>query len=196
MFPRSSFPNNNNNGYPSLKDLVYSQGRLTDNLNKKLLANDKILENINAKLHDFSSAMKNQLSFNKMLETQLAQIASIIPSFECGKIPSQPKNMETANLVDIKYFNFVDQDLPLKKSDPGSTIIECTIGPHTFLNAVCDLGSCVNIMSKEKYNTLFYSPMAPAAAYLQLADQSTCYIEGIATDLLVQIRGSYIPADL
>jgi hypothetical protein len=25
LFPRSSFPNNNNNGYPSLKDLVYSQ---------------------------------------------------------------------------------------------------------------------------------------------------------------------------
>ena len=52
--------NNNNNGYPSLKDLVYSQGTLTENLNKKLLANDKILENINAKLDDFSSAMKNQ----------------------------------------------------------------------------------------------------------------------------------------
>jgi hypothetical protein len=50
-------------------------------------------------------------------------------------------------------------------------------------------------MSKEMYETLFYSPMAPTAAYLQLADQSTCYIEGIATDLLVQIRGSYIPAD-
>ena len=38
--------------------------------------------------------------------------------------------------------------------------------------------------------------MAPAAAYLQLADQSTCYIEGIATDVLVQSRGSYVPADL
>ena len=34
--------------------------------------------------------------------------------------------------------------------------------------------------------------MAPTAIYLQLADQSTCYIEGIAIDLLVQIRGSYI----
>ena len=71
LFPRSNFPNDNDNGYPSLKDLVYSQGRLTDNLNKKLLANDKILENINAKLDDFSSAMKNQLSFNKMLELKL-----------------------------------------------------------------------------------------------------------------------------
>ena len=55
-----------------------------DNLNKKLLANDKILENINAKLDDFSFAMKNQLSFNKML-------AAAIPYFESSKIPSKPK---------------------------------------------------------------------------------------------------------
>jgi hypothetical protein len=50
-------------------------------------------------------------------------------------------------------------------------------------------------MSKEMYETLFYSPMALTTAYLQLANQSKCYIEGIATDLLVQIRGSYIHAD-
>ena len=60
------------NGYSFLKDLVYSQGRMTDSINKKLHANDKMLENINAKLDDFSFAIKNQLSFNKMLETQLA----------------------------------------------------------------------------------------------------------------------------
>jgi hypothetical protein len=64
-----------------------------------------MLGNINAKLDDFSS-MKNQLSFNKMLETQLAQIASAIPSFESGRIPANLENMETPNLVDIKYFNF------------------------------------------------------------------------------------------
>ena len=64
--------NNQGNGYPFLKDLVYSQGRMTDSINKKLHANDKMLENINAKLDDFSSALKNQLSFNKMLETKLA----------------------------------------------------------------------------------------------------------------------------
>jgi len=67
-----------------------------------------------------------------MLETQLAEIASAIPSFESGKIPSKPENMGTANLVDIKYFNFEDQDLPINKSDPGSPIVDCTIRPHTF----------------------------------------------------------------
>jgi hypothetical protein len=44
---------NQGNGYPFLKDLVYSQGRMIDSINKKLHANDKMLENINAKLDDF-----------------------------------------------------------------------------------------------------------------------------------------------
>jgi hypothetical protein len=55
---------------------------MIDSINKKLHGHDKMLENINAKLDEFSSALKNQLSFNKMIETQLAQIAAAIPSYE------------------------------------------------------------------------------------------------------------------
>ena len=53
--------NQSNNGYAFLKDLVYSQSRMTDGINKKLNAHDKMLENINAKLKEFSSILKNQL---------------------------------------------------------------------------------------------------------------------------------------
>ena len=60
--------NQGNNSYAFLKDLIYSNGRMTDSINKKLHAHDKLLENINAKLDEFSSALKNQLSFNKMIE--------------------------------------------------------------------------------------------------------------------------------
>jgi hypothetical protein len=35
--------------------------------------------------------MKNQLSFNKMIETQLAQLAAPLPSSESGGIPGQPE---------------------------------------------------------------------------------------------------------
>ena len=45
---------------------------MTDSINTKLHAHDKMLENINAKLDEFSSTLKNQLSFDKMIETQLA----------------------------------------------------------------------------------------------------------------------------
>ena len=89
-----------NNSYAFLKDLVYSNGRMTDSINKKLHALDKMLENINAKLDEFSSALKNQLSFNKMIETQLALIAAAIPSYDNDRIPDKPEGtMETANFV-------------------------------------------------------------------------------------------------
>jgi hypothetical protein len=39
--------------------------------------NDKMLENINSQIESLSSAVKNQLSFNKMIETQISQIAAL-----------------------------------------------------------------------------------------------------------------------
>jgi len=53
----------------------------------------------------------------------------------------------------------------------------------------------VNIISKETYENLFYTDLAPTSIYLQLVDQSVRHVEGIATDLLVRIRDAYVPAD-
>jgi len=61
--------NNNNNNYPRLRELVSNQGKLMDNLSKKLSSNDKMLENINNRMGNFSTAIKNQISFNKMIES-------------------------------------------------------------------------------------------------------------------------------
>ena len=151
-----------------LKDLVYSNGRMTDSINKKLHAHDKILKNINAKLDEFSSALKNQLSFNKMIEIQLAQIAAAIPLYEKDRIPGKPKGtMESANLVMARYdFSKNGWGFPIKKGDPRNPVITCSIGPHTFHNAICDLGSSVNIMSKQTYDRLFYTTLAPTSVYL------------------------------
>jgi hypothetical protein len=74
-----------------LKDLVFIQAKTTGALSKKLAANDKILENINVKLDGFASAFQNQLRFNKMLETQLTQLATLVPANETGRIPGQPE---------------------------------------------------------------------------------------------------------
>ena len=54
--------------------------------------NDKMFENINSKLENLSSSIKNQLSFNKMIETQIAQIVAAIPVNHSGKITRQPEN--------------------------------------------------------------------------------------------------------
>ena len=82
--------NFNNNFQPTLKDLVYGQKQINDNISKKFLANDKILESLAGQLEGINSVIKNQLSFNKMIETQVAQcwrsitmvfIANALPDF-------------------------------------------------------------------------------------------------------------------
>ena len=83
--------NFNNSFPPTLKDLVYDQKQINDNIRKKLLANDKILESMAAQLEGFNSVIKNQLSFNKMIETQVAQLASSYPNVNTGKLPGQPE---------------------------------------------------------------------------------------------------------
>ena len=49
-----------------MRELVLGQVKINENINKKLLANDKSLESLNVKLEALSSTLKNQLSFNKM----------------------------------------------------------------------------------------------------------------------------------
>jgi hypothetical protein len=51
-----------------------------------------MIKNINSKLETLSSSVKNQLSFNKMIETQIAQITAAIPINHSGKIPGQSEN--------------------------------------------------------------------------------------------------------
>ena len=65
-----------------MRDLVFGQAKINESLNKKLAANNKILESINAKVETLSSTLKNQLTFNKMIETLLAQIATVVPFSE------------------------------------------------------------------------------------------------------------------
>jgi len=69
-----------------------------------MMANDKILENLSEKMDSFNSAMKNQLGFNKMLETQLAQLTAPVPSFEQVKILGKPENpIEGVKLVNTRF---------------------------------------------------------------------------------------------
>ena len=57
--------NSFNSKQPSLRDLILEQARINENISKKLVFNDKVLENINTKMDSFSSAIKDQLSYNK-----------------------------------------------------------------------------------------------------------------------------------
>ena len=111
-------------------------------LSRKVATNDKILENINNRMNSFASTIKNQHSFNKMIKSQISQLAVVVPPSNKGKILGQPEDLETANLVDIHNSTFyymqplegrwIDYTLPDKKGDLGRPIIPITIGPHIF----------------------------------------------------------------
>jgi hypothetical protein len=55
---RGNYSNNFNN-QPSIKDLVFGQARINENLNKKVAANNKVLENFNSTIESFTTAVKN-----------------------------------------------------------------------------------------------------------------------------------------
>jgi hypothetical protein len=74
-------------------------------LNIKLLANDKTLESINRKIETLSSALKNQLSFNKMIKTQLVQIAATIPMNDFKKLGQPEAPVENISLVATGWGN-------------------------------------------------------------------------------------------
>ena len=122
-----------------------------EGLSRKVATNDKILENINNRMDSFASAIKNQHSFNKMIESQIAQLVAVVPLSDKGKILGQPKDLETTNLIDIHnatYYciqpsarGWIDYSLPEKKGDPGRPVIPIAIGPHIFQEAVCDFGA-------------------------------------------------------
>ena len=69
--------NNSGQSQPFFKsnNNSFDQKAVNDSISKKFHANDRILENISGQMESLTSAMKNQLSFNKILETQIAQLA-------------------------------------------------------------------------------------------------------------------------
>lgn len=89
-----------------MRDLVSGKTKLLDQISKKLVSNGKLLETINNWMDGFASAIKNQLSFNKMLESQIAQLAAAIPLIGKGKIPGQPEEPETINLIEVVKSRF------------------------------------------------------------------------------------------
>jgi len=60
----------------SLEYLVFNQARINEKLHSMLLQYDKMLGEIDVKLDNFTMSLKEQLSFNKRLENQVADFKS------------------------------------------------------------------------------------------------------------------------
>ena len=74
-----NYYNSSNPKQPSLRELMLEQARINENISKKLAFNDKVLENTNTKMDSFSCTIQDQLSYNKKIKSQLAQLAAALP---------------------------------------------------------------------------------------------------------------------
>ena len=129
-----------------------------------------------------SSTLKNKLIFNKMIETQLAQIAAALPAIESGKIPGQPEtSVENVSMVSTRWSNSFrrppctnhagrynpprndvwDGMVAALQEDPGVPMISCSIYIKHFEQCLYDLGASVNIMPKVIYEELQYPALSP-----------------------------------
>jgi hypothetical protein len=154
-----------------LKDLVLGQAKINKNLTKKLSYNDKMQENINTKIESLSSSVQNQLSFNKIIEKQKAQLVAAIPVTDSGKTSGKPESsLESVNMVSTRFGkpqhrksheNLVDPPFVAKKEDRDARQSRL-VGPHVFHNAICNLGASINVMSKIIYDKILGGPLSTA----------------------------------
>jgi hypothetical protein len=75
-----------------LQELIEEHDKITNNLSMKLVANDKILEDINVKMDDFSEILKDQDIFNAKLESKLSKLSAVAP---VATNPEQVFNVRT-----------------------------------------------------------------------------------------------------
>ena len=80
------------------------QTQMNDNISEKFLANDEILQSLVVQLDGFISAIKNQLSFNELIETKVTQLASSFHNHDMGELPEQPgvNPKENVNVVAVR----------------------------------------------------------------------------------------------
>ena len=156
-------------------------------------------------MESFSNDIRDQLSFNKMLESQLQQLAPFDATNDQGKIFGQPRELETANLVDIfnagSYWSdplkgtWLDSSLPNKKGDPRRPVILISVESANFDEAIYDYSASINIVPKVIYEKLFNYPLSQTTMCLQHADQSLCYPMGIMEEICVRVGNLYVPVD-
>jgi hypothetical protein len=109
----------------------------------------------------------------------------------------EEENLGKASPKDISGTHLLpcSDDLPDKMGDPGVPTISCLIGTQKFDQALWDHGASVSVIPKVIYDQLNHDSLVPTSLHLQLADQSIRRTVGIAEDIPVRTRNSFVPVD-
>jgi hypothetical protein len=176
---------------------------------------------MNSKMDNFTVAMQNQLSFNKMLETQIQQISVVLPlpnnrdstnthfqesvksisALFQGKAPdSAEKSPKEVDKEKSKVMSEVRSKTILSQlwSSLGEAkvpTIQCILGPFKVHYVFCDWGASINIMPTTVYDCLDEDPLIPISWFLELADSTDVQPYGMVKDVLIEVQDSSILVD-
>ncbi|XP_071739521.1 uncharacterized protein [Rutidosis leptorrhynchoides] len=85
--------------------------------------------------------------------------------------------------------------LPPKFKDPGTPLIDVTVGNVNVKKALLDLGASINILSFYLVDRFELGLMKRTDIIIQLADQSIKTPRGILEDVIVKVEDFYYPVD-
>ncbi|KAK4724660.1 hypothetical protein R3W88_027439 [Solanum pinnatisectum] len=91
--------------------------------------------------------------------------------------------------------SIIQNKLPTKLKDPGSFMVQITIGQSIHAQELCDLGASMNLMPTFLYKKLGLGSRKPTTIILPLADISVARPEGVVEDVLVQVGSLIFPVD-
>ena len=83
----------------------------------------------------------------------------------------------------------------MKKQDPGSFTIPCTIGNVEFGKALCDSRESINLMPLSVVKRLSLGELNPIDMTLQMTDRIMAQLEGVLEDVLIKVGKFIFPMD-
>ncbi|XP_015970641.1 uncharacterized protein LOC107494126 [Arachis duranensis] len=89
----------------------------------------------------------------------------------------------------------LQRELPVKKNDPGSFHIPCTIGNIKIEKSFCDIGAIINLMPLSLMRKLQILELKSTRIALQMADKSIKHALGVVENMLARVGKFFLPAD-
>ncbi|XP_013632820.1 PREDICTED: uncharacterized protein LOC106338372 [Brassica oleracea var. oleracea] len=108
---------------------------------------------------------------------------------------SFPAAERSVMMVSEEVSAIIQGEIPIKRPDQGSFVLNCNIRNKKLSRSLCDLGSSVNLMPHSVATALGYDKFKPTNITLVLADRSIRLPEGVLDDVPIRINGCRVPTD-
>ncbi|CAN1293896.1 Retrovirus-related Pol polyprotein from transposon 17.6 [Linum perenne] len=141
-------------------------------------------------LLDVVSSMPKYAKFMKDVLTHKRKLPELL-ALEEAEGTELP---EEVRLTDELASIILDK-LPVKRTDPGSFTLPCSIGQKKIGNGLADLGASINVMSFGLASDLGMLDLKPTLMHISLADKSSTIPRGILVDVLLTVGPFTFPTD-